>query len=271
MTQKFGMLFAAAAMAATSVALPAPAMAQGTVGPVSKDGACPSGWNDGPYARGTPSKTCYPNSKSSNPIYARNGGECASGYGADGNYCVKGGSSGVATAVATARISKSVPGDRCPVTFYSEPDLKSCFSISTNPPAARAKGAAPCRAGELEEWGKWCTANTGIVTEYDASQASYRDVNTIFANTGKVPIQGGEVYKTPAIIALFGGAPAAGSSATTSTAASSNASATASANCPQQGSANGAALGGAVAGEAGAALGAVLGGFGKKKKKPAGC
>ena len=270
MTQKFGLLLGAAAMVATTFALPMPAMAQGTVGPVSKDGGCPSGWNDGPYVRGTPSKTCYPNSKSSNPIYARNGGECASGYGADRNYCVKGGSSGMATPVATARISKSVPGDRCPVTFYSEPDLKSCFSISTKPPAARAKGSGPCRAGELEEWGKWCTANTAIVTEYDASQASYRDVNTIFANTGKAPIQGDEVYKTPAIVALFGGAPAARSSSSTSASSSSSAPTAASTNCQQQGSASGAALGGAIAGEAGAALGAMMGGFGKPKK-PAGC
>ena len=269
MTQKFGLLFGAAAMVATSFALPVPAVAQGTVGPVPKNGMCPSGWNDGPYVRGTPSKTCYPNSSSSKAIYVRSGA-CASGYGADGNYCVKGASSGMAAPTATARVAKSVPGDRCPVTFYSEPDMKSCFSISTKPPATRLKGNAPCRAGELEEWGKWCTANTAIVTEYDAHQASYRDVVTIFNATGKVPIQGDEVHKTPSILALFGGASAASSSSSDSATSSGSTQVQAQPNCSQQGSAEGAALGGAVAGETGAAIGAMLGGFGKKKK-PAGC
>ena len=271
MTQKFGLLFAAAAMVATSFALPLPAMAQGTLNPTPKSGSnCPTGWSTQSGAATPRANTCFPFNDAAKPMYVRNGNSCAAGYGQDEGYCVKGFvKPNLDGEGASGRIAKSVPGNRCPVAYVSDLNLKSCYAEMTNPPVVRARGAAPCRAGELEEWGLYCTSNTAGVTLSIAKTASTRDLINIAQYTGKAANQGEEINNTPTMIKLFGGGGASSSNSSSNESSASTPAPQQQANCGA-GSASGAALGAALGGQAGAAIGAMMGGFGKPKK-PAGC
>ena len=262
---------AALASAALAFTLPAtPAFAQGSVGPTPEIGrSCPSGYSDGGGRASTSADMCYPSS-SAPAVYANpSRAKCAAGYFTDKSWCTNKPTSVSVVETVSGKIAKSDPLDRCPATFYSEPDLKTCISIASSPPPTRAKGAGACRAGELEEWGKWCTTNNGKMAEGDVTQGHYRDVNTIYQFSGsKTPNGGADVYNTPTIRALFRGGAGAGGSASATPASSNQQSASndaPAANCTTT-SATGSAIGGMLGGQAGAALGGMLGGKSKKKK-----
>ena len=274
-----------AALTALACTIPAtPAAAQSVVS-IGKATGCPGGYRRGSATNNNRSQTnpelCY-YSKSSNPptiaMKSRTSGPCPDGLTSESStslWCTSRVSGGVPAETVSGKIAKSDPLDRCPATFYSEPDLKTCISIASSPPPTRAKGAGACRAGELEEWGKWCTTNNGKMVEGDVTQGHYRDVNTIYQFSGsKTPNGGADIYNTPTIRALFrggagGGAGASAQPASSNSQSASNDAPDANTNCGN-GSSSGATLGGALGGDAGAALGSMLGGFGKKKKK-AGC
>ncbi len=281
--KKLNLALMATAMTAATISLATPAMAKPS--PVDRQGAqgCPSGWEQGsPRSKSgeTMATHCYARSSDAPTVsvVATPQAACPSGMSKDQTngftrWCSsQDPQSRLVAETQSGQIAKTNILDRCPVSFYSDPDLKNCISIATTPPATRAKGSAPCKAGELEEWGIWCTSNTSVVTKYDASQASYRDVNTIYGNSGgKQPNQGTEVYNTPSIKTLFGGDDKKAADTSTGSTAAKTESAIAQCDTSGSGSASGAAVGGAVAGQAGAVLGSALGGLGKKKKKKNAC
>ena len=279
---RFMMTAAALGLFASAAALPQSVAAQTTIPKGSANG-CPGGYERGSQAdndRKNPD-LCYAKTKNPPTVTqkSRTSAPCPAGLFSESStslWCTsRDPSAGVPKETVSGKIAKSNPLDRCPATFYSEPDLKTCISIASSPPPTRAKGAGACRAGEIEEWGKWCTTNNGKMVEGDVTQGHYRDVNTIYQFSGsKTPNGGADIYNTPTIQALFRGGAGGGASAAPASSSNqqsaSNTAPTANTNCQTDGSNSGAVLGGAIGGDAGAALGSMLGGFGKKKKK-AGC
>ena len=272
-----------AAIAALAFTLPAtPAAAQGSLSPFPSSGAgCPTGWTPGGNTtnRDRPDpKMCYARSSSAPLAYANPSRKaCAEGYTNSSGYCyVKkaeyNGPSAADQLVSNASLVKASKGDRCPLGYFSKADMATCTTWLSPATSSRRKAGA-CRAGELDEWGLYCTSNTGNITREQAEQEATRDFNAIYTATGaNYPNQGSDTENYPSMIAAYGpkgGRRAAASSSSSNSQSASNDAPAANTNCPTP-SSTGATLGGALGGDAGAALGSMLGGLGKKKKK-AGC
>lgn len=266
------MLAAAGLMifAAGSLAVAPPAQAQGVnVGNVRiPSGSCPSDWKSG-EAKGY----CQPmriGSPASIYVRASTDVACAAGYYVDYNNVLvcttkapgptreqslgKGGSFAKPTALA-----------RCPTGWISTTTGKECYTQLENAPIVRAKGAAACAAGELNDWDLWCTSNYEHLTKAWAERYGLEDFNKSYGfalgnrlDAAAIP----DDKLSPAATAYFGG-----SASTTGAAAEPAAPAAAQTTECVTGSQAGAAIGGALGGRTGADLGGALGGLGKKKKK----
>lgn len=303
----------AAFIAAGAVVLATPAAAQGTTGPVNatRDGGCPSG-----YSRGNPDitamarkgqtnrTTCYPDLSSNGPsVYQRasRNAACAQGYRVDSgsaDFCTTAAAPRAWSAennlAKQTRLTKPSPSARCPTGWASAKDLKTCYTTLDNPPAARLSNGKPCAAGEMAEWGLWCTGSIAGVTYAQADGHGTKDFNEVYLylqmNGGNYEAMkcclspAAEAYykangKGPQSAAASRDGPGDYTSAEEDEArgmAVARGMVPGAAGQPAQGqctsgSAAGAAIGGAFGGEAGARIGSMLGGFGKKKNKPAGC
>ena len=230
-------------------------------------GACPSDWKTG-EAKGY----CQPMRISSPPaIYVRTSKDvaCAGGYNVD--YM----NSWVCTTKAPGptreqalgkggKFAKPNPVARCPTGWISTNSFTECYTQLENAPIVRAKGKAACKAGELNDWDLWCTANYQHLTPVQANRAGLEDFNRVYAyalgnRLDAKAIPNDEL--SPDATAYFRGT----SSTAAASAAPATPSSTKAAECTV-GSDVGAAVGGALGGRTGAALGGALGGLGKKKK-----
>lgn len=258
-------LSAATVLALAIATMPAPAEAQGSVAPLPRLGSCPGGYQSG--RGGKNPDMCYP-LQGAPSVYASKG-NCASGYRPDGNYCTSKAESATYIPPTYGSITKANALDRCPVGYWTdEGNLKICSTpYQGKAPASRLKRGAACGAGEVEEWGLYCTSRQHRLTRSEAENTAVADVNNIFAQSGgKTSPQGAQYENTPGIVALFGG----GGDAAPSEAASGGSGATGGAGAQATQtcapSASGAAIGGALAGRTGAAIGGMLGGLGKRRK-----
>lgn len=268
--------------AAGSLAVAPPAQAQGrNTGTVSVPaGGCPSGWLSDRAPR-----TCKPaaagGGDSTPAIYVRanRSTECAPGYWVDyqnDNVCttrkyVKGPSAEDERGIG-GKIDKPDGMMRCPTGWRTTEEFTQCYTEIENAPIARPKGAKPCAAGELSDWGTWCVSNYQHLTYDDARRAGVADFNKtyVFAlknrrDAAAIP----DASVSPEAEAFFqsvGRAPAADGGSGNSSSSGSQPATTKAAECVT-GSEAGAAIGGALGGRTGAALGGALGGLGKKKKK----
>lgn len=212
-----GMVITTAALVVTigMVVLPGSAQAQGrgfvyadrTDG-VNREGAkrCPSRWREDKVASGEYTEKrdhCYPQYANSPKIYLRKGGTCQAGYGVDGEWCSEGHIEHPELNNPNV-MAKTGKGDRCPAGFHTYMD--KCTTDYARPSKARPKGKGACKAGEIAEWGVWCTSDYDHLSVQDVRSAHYRDWNNIYAITGgRSPNQGpnsedaSEVYK-----AMFG-------------------------------------------------------------------
>jgi hypothetical protein len=278
-------VFAMTALATATIAavsIPAPAMAQGTVGKMSVEGQCPRGYEKA--KRGSDATYyCYPG-KDAKPAYPKQGRSCANGYEQQHNFCVvKAAASSSSSSSSSspsvdyiaaqsgtgATLTKPSKGNRCPTGWASTRDLTQCFTMVKNPPTARRSGGKPCAAGEFNDWGVWCTSNYQATTKEQAYDALTLDFNRLYLRGGPADMKSD---LSDDATAHYGPQTSAVSSTSTSSSGSSKpAEQTAQCDTSGNGSASGAAVGGAIGGETGAAIGAMLGGFGKKKKKSAGC
>ena len=171
------------------------AQAQATV-PASSSGTCPGGYRRGQdrnrtkYSGGMDTSLCYETSPGSG-ARDKASGEAASREANTFN-----------TSAGTIR--KSDRMQRCPAGYWTTPDnLMVCGTqVTAAPPRSRLKGTTTCRAGELEEWGVWCTSDTGRLSKLDVTQAASRDFNTIYSNTGQFPASD-RIYDSPTVLALF--------------------------------------------------------------------
>lgn len=169
---------------------------------VAMDGAsrCPSRWREtSRSASDERAGHCYPQYANSPSIMRRTGSSCPSGYGVDGEWCSAGHVEH--TQLANPHVmAKAHQADRCPAGFYTYMD--KCTTELARPPKARVKGSGACRAGEIAEWGIWCTSDFDHLSVQDIRSAHYRDWNYIYSMTrGGNPRQGpddedaSEVYK----------------------------------------------------------------------------
>ena len=280
-------LFLTAAMLglfASAAAIPQPAMAQGTDGPIQRHegkGGCPWGWSAG--RGGSQSELqCHKGSSGSPAYYNPSRKPCAANYisgpGSSSYYCweLSGEQADQRSAadklVSYGTITKANKLDRCPLGYFSKADMTICTTTLSPAPKARKKVGA-CRANEIDEWGIYCTADAKVISRKQAEDEATRDFNAIYTSNGaNLPAQGGDTENYPSMVAAYGPKGARGAAASSSSSNSQSASndaAAANTNCPTP-SSTGATLGGAIGGDAGAALGSMLGGFGKEKKK-AGC
>lgn len=252
-------LAAGAAMAFTAVPFASPAMAQGAEGkfPVPRAG-CP--------------KTHFKSRRGSDTIFYCYPKETSND---DSSGSSSSGSSGGGYKDPTfGNLTKANEYDRCPVGYHTSDSARTtCVSYHQGKsPASRLKKGSACGAGEVDEWGLWCTSKSTTLTRAEAEDEAISDVNIIFAPEGRGATQGPEYENTPGILAIFG--PKGNKQAAASTASEASGDQPAAQQTAQcttdSGSATGAAIGGAVGGQAGAALGGMLGGLGKKKKK-SGC
>ncbi len=261
-----------------SLAVPAPAYAQGqNTSPIERLPAvgCPDEWRTAWTLKNEDNTKCYPQSSSAPLVYVNKGNQpCAEGYRPQRGYCTtKPAGDGVSAAdklVSYGTITKANKLDRCPLGYFSKSDMTVCTTRLSPAPQSRNKKGA-CNSNEIDEWGLYCTANASSITREQAVMEADRDFNAIYsANGAQYPNQGNDTDNYPSMVAAYG--PKGGKQAQTgaSTDSSDN---TQAAQCDAggDGSDTGAAIGGAVAGEGGAVLGSVLGGLGKKKKKKKGC
>jgi hypothetical protein len=198
-----------------AVALGSPEVAQAQTGFVYKektngvrmDGAkrCPSKWREDRAQHDSTEKPgyCYPSYANSPKVMRRTGDSCPSGYGVDGEWCTEGHIEHPQLANPNV-MQKANQADRCPAGFYTYMD--KCTTELARPPKARVKGKGECNAGEVSEWGIWCTSDFDHLSVQDIRSAHYRDWNYIYSMTsGGTPRQGpddedaSEVYK-----AMFG-------------------------------------------------------------------
>ena len=253
------------------------AAAQGSNGPVDRQNKnCPGGWQNS-----NGGKSCSPNSGSSPAIYhAPRDQKCAGGYDYDTRgWCVENrmatrnssssGSGGRSNAGSAPQpvgvtLAKSNPLQLCPTGYRTSGDNKSCQTIHAGAPAARAKGAGACNAGEIEEFGAWCTSTETTLTVSQMENVTIGDFNRIFTQNGrKEPIPARAAYITPlmelkkaeggAASAAPGAGAANGQSASAPQAAATPAQADACAAKPKK-----KGLGRALGGAMGAALGAAV-------------
>ena len=248
-------------LAATVAALSAtPAAAQNPTNSriIPMDGAssCPARWDEGNGTSYRPAlKHCYPRSNNESPMaYRWRSGPCIAGYGVEGSmWCVK----GVITEPELARANafqKRDLGDRCPAGFHSY--KMSCSSDYAKTATYRWKGTADCKAGEIAEWGIWCTSNFEHLTAIQVSSAAARDWNNIYTATAKAPKQSPDSDYSEVYIHMFGQPKGKGSQASASSpAASTNES------VPTP----------CATGEAGRAVGKLIGGKLGRKVAATGC
>ena len=198
----------AAGLLAAGCSLPQAASAQtGFVRPdrtdgVAMDGArsCPSRWREtSRSASDERAGHCYPQYANSPSIQRRNGSSCPSGYGVDGEWCSQGHVEHPLLANPNV-MAKANQADRCPAGFYTYMD--KCTTDLARPPKVRVKAGGACRAGEIVEWGIWCTSDFDHLSVQDIRSAHYRDWNNIYTMTrGGNPRQGpddedaSEVYR----------------------------------------------------------------------------
>lgn len=169
---------------------------------VAMDGAkrCPSRWREtSGSASDERAGHCYPQYANSPSIQRRSGSSCPSGYGVDGEWCSQGHVEHPQLANPNV-MAKANQSDRCPAGFYTYMD--KCTTELARPPKARVKGGGACRAGEIAEWGIWCTSDFDHLSVQDIRSAHYRDWNDIYTLTrGGKPRQGpdsedaSEVYR----------------------------------------------------------------------------
>jgi hypothetical protein len=214
-------------------------------------------------------------------------------------------------AASTGSFTKPNPLDRCPIGWFTDPENgRVCKTEAANPPTIRLKGAAPCRTGEVDDWGLYCVSNYANLEAGERAKG-ISDFNAIFLQsyyiTGsqqsprQANLAQGTEY-TPAYFTIYGnvkpdGTPIGGGAAPPRSAAAAPEATTQSAqtatpsgqaaptNCPapsagnaQAGAQIGAQLGGLLGGrrgnsQAGSALGGLLGAAAgaRQANKPAGC
>lgn len=174
---------------------------------VDREGAkrCPTRWREDRARTDSTEKPgyCYPDYANSPNVIRRHGSACPAGYGVDGEWCTEGHVEHPQLANPNV-MPKANQADRCPAGFYTYMD--KCTTELANPPQARVKGTGQCKAGEISEWGIWCTSDYDHLSVQDIRSAHYRDWNYIYSMTrGGNPRQGpgdedaSEVYK-----AMFG-------------------------------------------------------------------
>ncbi len=272
-SQAFAHLALAAAMATATTAVPA--HAQSGLSPVASEGAsCPAGWSYPPAVGGRFStETCYPTGSSAREVYRRKGGEaCRAGYNTSTSWCEKAPPVYVQKGT-TDPLTKQSKADRCPTGWFTTGDGLTCVTTLAQPTSSRAKTGKACAAGEVDEWGKWCTSNFEAIDAGRIRGAALRDYNTMYAHNRGVVVEAfagndlDEKLLTPVHRKLFGDAPVKDEPEAAVAATASNA------GQPQKSCdtevAQGAAIGGAVAGRKGQAMGALAGaalGAAKKKK-----
>ncbi|NJM51444.1 MAG: hypothetical protein HC843_11710 [Sphingomonadales bacterium] len=191
------------------------------------EGNCPRDWRIG-EAKGY----CQPMRTSSPPaIYVRTSKNvgCAAGYYVDHYNAL------VCTTRAPdpsreqtmgkgGKFAKPNPLVRCPTGWISTDSYTECYTQLENAPIVRAKGAEACAAGELDDWGLWCTSNYAHLTTAWAERYGIEDFNRIYAyalgnRLDANAIPGGSM--SPAASAYFKGTTSAtGASAATSTSSS---------------------------------------------------
>lgn len=194
------------------------------------------------------------------------------------------------------KLPKPSKGVRCPTGWASTTQLDSCYTTLDNPPATRLSKGKPCAAGEIEEWGTWCTGDLSGVTRANAEGHASADFNKVYMHLQSTggDWQGMKCCVSPAASAWYAergqyrtmringedvpvddnGNPVKGAGKAVASGSGGNESTTGDETPASQctsGSSTGAAIGSAIGGDAGAALGSMLGGLGKKKKKKAGC
>ena len=170
------------------------AQAQATIPKVN--GNCPGGYDKGGAVAGRPNASlCYERSRGSGAEYqarqerARNAPDAP-------------------PPPESATIRKPSRSDRCPAGYFSvQSDISRCETIVADKPVARLKGATSCRAGELSEWGIWCTSNTAKLTRGEVLNALITDVNNIMSEIASPPNT--DTTTSPTFMTLF---PAGGAS-----------------------------------------------------------
>lgn len=230
-------------------------------------GACPDLWKTGDA-----SGHCQPMNVTSPPaIYVRASRDaaCAAGYYVDDYNAL------VCTTKAPSPTREQALGKggtfakpsalaRCPTGWISTTTFTECYTQLENAPIVRAKGTGACAAGELDDWGLWCTSNYQHLTRVQAERSALEDFNRLYAyalgnrlDTKAIPNDD----LSPAATAYFGGTTSA---TETAAAPAANEPATKAAEC-SNGSGVGAAVGGALGGRTGAAVGSALGRLGSKR------
>ncbi|MBN8485801.1 MAG: hypothetical protein J0L50_13620 [Sphingomonadales bacterium] len=270
-----GLGAAAVAVLAASVSV-SPAIAQGqNTTSVEKVGICPVDWHEGgtrPGQAGVRGR-CYPDSSVAPKVYLRasTSEPCAAGYNPSERYCTTKQSTQTSAEIRASggpKLTKPAPNARCPLGWASTRDLATCYTTIENPSVARLKNGKACAAGELDEWGIWCTSNYKHIPKNRAEAHGNKDFNEVYGwtmrNRGDTKAVGDTF--SPAAEAWFasnsGAAASSAAPATTSTQAQTESKP---ANC-ESGAVAGAVVGGVVGGKSGARTGAVLGGgLGKKK------
>ncbi len=311
MRKSFISVAAAVCMALGGMAAASPAAAQtgpATI-PVASNGGCPDGYTRGtsisPKKGQTNPDLCYADSKTPPMVVMKRATSdpCPSGLRPDDSssyWCTSKPQARSWSAennlAKDTKLPKPSKGVRCPTGWASTTDLASCYTTLDNPPAARLSKGKSCAAGEIEEWGTWCTGDLSGVTRANAEGHASADFNKVYMHlqgTGG-DWQGMKCCVSPAASAWFAergqyrtmringedvpvddnGNPVKGAAAASQSGSGEAVAANAGESAPSQctsGSATGAAIGGAIGGDAGAAIGSMLGGLGKKKKKRAGC
>lgn len=182
------------------------AAAQGTLEPQQRGKRiCPSDWVISSSTTGSGAgDVCRPRSNSSRRIYAvTNPNSCAAGYAFADGWCVEqrqssAGSSGRDPGTVGLVLAKSNPLQLCPSGYRTSRDSKRCETIKPEAPAVRAKGAGPCNADEVEEFGAWCTSTNTTLKAGQIENITIDDFNRIFTQNGRrMPVPARQGYTTP--------------------------------------------------------------------------
>ena len=206
---KQNIMVCAAALVATVAGLAissGEAAAQGTLEPQQRGKRiCPSDWVISSSVTGSGAgDVCRPRSNSSRRIYAvTNPNSCTSGYAFKDGWWVEQREASASAALASpswaagSPLAKANPLQLCPSGHMTTPGSKSCAPVA-NAPAARPKGAGACNAGEVEEFGAWCTSTTTTLTAKQIEGATIGDLNRIVQqNRNQMPIPRREGFYTP--------------------------------------------------------------------------
>jgi hypothetical protein len=165
---------------------------------------CPSGWRRN-------GRMCE-NRGSGEAIFpiTTRGTPCPSGFATfnQGVFCIQGADTQL-TRSSRGTITKVRRNDRCPIGYFTNNEAPmTCITQYQAPPSVRLKGAGPCRAGEVEDWGLYCVSDYARLTRDDAYAAGTRDWNDIYVTSDlKGPNQENvmdDSSYTPAYITIFG-------------------------------------------------------------------